>query len=199
MNAKDPSNKSRGAANAVEEARGPATTIALLGGASNPGNTVAPRKWARHYRNLLALRAHFETERRGHALAASQPVEPFSLSMADAATDEFDRALALSVLSAEQDALYEIDAALCRIKDGSYGICEVTGKPIPEARLRALPWTRYAADVERQLEREGKGPHVRLGAARSVSGSAPVPVGEVEAGEEAAVPPASDETLSPTD
>ena len=179
----------------AEVSRGPATTTALLRQSSNPGNMAVPSKWARHYRNLLSLRAHFEAERRDHALEAIQLVEPFSLSMADAATDEFDRALALSTLSAEQDALYEINAALARIADGSYGICEVTGKPIPEARLRALPWTRFAREVELGLEREGKAPHVRLGAVRSASGSIPGTLGEAAAAEEAPVPPACDEAL----
>lgn len=195
MNVNDSSKKSPGAPKGVEEGRGPATTTALLGESSNPGNTVAPSKWARHCRNLMALRTHFEAERRGHALAVRQPLEPFSLSMADAATDEFDHALALSALSAEQDALYEIQAALARITDGTYGICEVTGKPIPEGRLRALPWTRFARDIEQQLEREGQAPRARLGAAHSVSGLAPSNLGEAEAGEEAAVPPACDEAL----
>ncbi|PYI84703.1 MAG: hypothetical protein DME26_12825 [Verrucomicrobia bacterium] len=116
--------------------------------------------------------------------------------MADAATDEFDRVLALSALSAEQDALREIDEALNRIKTGAYGICEVTRKPIPVARLNALPWTRFAGVVEQQLEREGKANNMRLGELRSVTGSATADLGEADIGEEASIPPACDETLS---
>jgi hypothetical protein len=49
------------------------------------------------------------------------------------------------------DALYEVEAALSRIKDGSYGICEMTGKPVPAERLRAVPWTRYCRTAAEEL------------------------------------------------
>ena len=46
-------------------------------------------------------------------------------------------------LSAQaQEAVREIDAALARIDEGTYGICEVSGEPIPRERLEAIPWTR---------------------------------------------------------
>ena len=61
---------------------------------------------------------------------------------------------ALSLISSEQNALYEIDHAIRRIRDGTYGFCEATGKPIDSARLEAVPWTRFAREVEEQLERE---------------------------------------------
>jgi RNA polymerase-binding transcription factor DksA len=53
--------------------------------------------------------------------------------------------------SFEQEALYEIDAALKRIEDGTYGICELTGKPIPWERLEAIPWTRFSLEAQNQL------------------------------------------------
>jgi RNA polymerase-binding transcription factor DksA len=61
---------------------------------------------------------------------------------------------ALSLISSEQNALFEIDRAIRRIREGTYGICEATGKPIPADRLEAVPWTRFARDVEEKLERE---------------------------------------------
>ncbi len=73
--------------------------------------------------------------------------------MADAGTDTFDRDFALSLVSSEQEALTEIDAAIKRIKDGSYGICEITGKPIAKERLSAVPFTRYSADAQKEIER----------------------------------------------
>jgi RNA polymerase-binding transcription factor DksA len=91
--------------------------------------------------------------------------------MADAATDEFDHNLALSLLSSEQAALYEIDEALSRIKNGTYGICEITGNRIPESRLNALPWTRFGMDTERRLESSGEIDHVRLGKLQTVTES----------------------------
>jgi RNA polymerase-binding transcription factor DksA len=90
----------------------------------------------------------------------------YSMHMADAATDSFDRDLVLGLVSFEQEGLYEIDAALKRIEDGTYGICELTGKPIPWERLAAIPWTRFSIEAENQLEANIH-PHIgRLGTAR---------------------------------
>ena len=50
---------------------------------------------------------------------------------------------ALSLLSQEQDALYEIDEALKRIEQGTYGICELCNKPILHARLEAIPFAWF--------------------------------------------------------
>lgn len=57
----------------------------------------------------------------------------------------------LSDLDAEK--LKQIDRALEKIEDGTYGICEGTGKPIPEARLRAVPWTPYSIEYAESLEK----------------------------------------------
>ncbi|MDB6138473.1 MAG: yocK [Verrucomicrobiaceae bacterium] len=81
----------------------------------------------------------------------------FGQHMADAGSDAYDRDFALSLLSQEQDALYEINEALKRVDIGTYGICEMSGKPIPEIRLEALPFTRFTVECQAQLEREGMG------------------------------------------
>jgi len=89
--------------------------------------------------------------------------------MADAGTDTFDRDFALGMLSCEQDALYEIDEALSRIRDGIHGKCELTGKPIEAARLDVIPWTRFSAAAGKQLEREGALKKARLGPRESIA------------------------------
>ncbi len=81
----------------------------------------------------------------------------FGQHMADAGSDAYDRDFALSLLSQEQDSLYEINEALKRVDLGTYGICEMSGVPIMEARLEALPFTRYTVECQAQLEREGMG------------------------------------------
>jgi DnaK suppressor protein len=73
--------------------------------------------------------------------------------MADAGTDTFDRDFALSLVSSEQEALSEIEAAIKRIHDGTYGVCEATQKPIPKERLLAVPFTRYSAEAKKEVER----------------------------------------------
>ena len=75
---------------------------------------------------------------------------------ADAASDIYDREFALSLLSHEQNVLYEIDQALRRIELGTYGICEVSGQPIPRARLEAIPFARFTVEVRLRIEKEKK-------------------------------------------
>jgi DnaK suppressor protein len=72
----------------------------------------------------------------------------------DAGSDAYDRDFALSVLAKEQDALYEIEQALYRIKNGSYGICEISSRKIPQARLEAIPFARLTVECQAQWEKE---------------------------------------------
>ena len=85
----------------------------------------------------------------------------FGQHMADAGSDAYDRDFALSLLSQEQDSLYEINEALKRIDLGTYGICEMSGKQIPEIRLEALPFTRFTMECQAQIERDNMGGRYR--------------------------------------
>lgn len=95
------------------------------------------------------------------ARAEGSEASAFGMHQADAGSDAYDRDFALSLLSQEQDALYEIDQALKRIELGTYGICEMCGKPIPHARLEAIPFTRFTVDCQSQLEKQSKASRVR--------------------------------------
>ena len=59
---------------------------------------------------------------------------------ADAGTATFEREKELSIEQNVRDLIQKIDRALKRIEDGTYGICEVCGKPIEKARIKALPY-----------------------------------------------------------
>ncbi len=72
----------------------------------------------------------------------------------DAGSDAYDRDFALSVLAKEQDALYEIEQALRRIQSGAYGICEMSSRKIPQARLEAIPFARLTVECQAQWEKE---------------------------------------------
>lgn len=72
----------------------------------------------------------------------------------DAGSDAYDRDFALSVLAKEQDALYEIEQALRRIKSGTYGVCEISELKIPTARLEAIPFARLTVECQAQWEKE---------------------------------------------
>ena len=74
------------------------------------------------------------------------------LHMADVGTDTFDQDLALGMAETERKLLEQIYAALERIKDRTYGVCMMTGKQIPKARLQAKPWARYTIDAARKVE-----------------------------------------------
>ena len=93
--------------------------------------------------------------------AEGSEASAFGMHQADAGSDAYDRDFALSLLSQEQDALYEIDQALKRIELGSYGICEMSGKPIPRARLEAIPFARFTVECQSQLEKQNKASRVR--------------------------------------
>ncbi len=93
--------------------------------------------------------------------AEGSEASAFGMHQADAGSDAYDRDFALSLLSQEQDALYEIDQALKRIELGQYGTCEMSGKPIPHARLEAIPFARFTVQCQSQLEKQNKASRVR--------------------------------------
>jgi DnaK suppressor protein len=143
-------------------ARAKATTSQILAGV-RPPPPLDP-KWKIHYDALMDLSAQLGQRKGGLNEIAKEEQQAFSLHMADAGTDEFDRDFALSMISSDQNALYEIEEALNRIRSGSYGVCELTGKPIEAERLAAIPWTRFSADAQRELEESGSVARTRFGA-----------------------------------
>jgi len=74
------------------------------------------------------------------------------IHMADLGTDSFEQEFTLSLIESEEGRLKEINAALDRIEQGSFGRCEECQKAIPKARLQALPFTRYCVDCARKLQ-----------------------------------------------
>jgi len=93
--------------------------------------------------------------------AEGSEASAFGMHQADAGSDAYDRDFALSLLSQEQDALYEIDEALKRVEVGTYGKCEMSGKPIPHARLEAIPFARFTVECQSQLEKQSKATRMR--------------------------------------
>ncbi len=172
-----------------------ATTAAAVLGKPVPG--VAPRnpgngkpkikpEWAKYYNTLLDLRERLLSQMSGLAKESAEQLASYSLHMADSGTDNFDRDFALSLLSSDQDAIYEIEEALKRIERNTYGICELTGKAIPKARLDAIPWTRFTVEAQAQLEKEGALRQRRLGSLGTVDSTGAVEVEEEEEVEEKA-------------
>ena len=132
------------------------------------GQIKIKTEWQKYYTRLLELREQLLRQMDGLAKESAQEMAGYSLHMADSGTDNFDRDFALSLLSSDQDAIYEIEEALKRIEKNTYGVCELTNKNIPKARLEAIPWTRFTVEAQAQLEREGALRSRRLGALGSV-------------------------------
>ena len=174
---------------------GGATAASILGHASSAapakknGAVKIKAEWQKFYNHLLELREQLQRQMNGLAKESAQEMAGYSLRMADSGTDNFDRDFALSLLSSDQDAVYEIEEALKRIEKNTYGICELTGKPIPRARLEAIPWTRFTVQAQAQLEKEGALRQRRLGQLGSVDsvGTSEVEVEEGDEPEEKAV------------
>lgn len=80
---------------------------------------------------------------------------------ADAGNDAFDRDLTLNLLTQGRDALGEIDDALRRIELGVYGVCEMSGRPIPRARLEALPFARFTVECQLEIEKQRRASRTR--------------------------------------
>lgn len=86
---------------------------------------------------------------------ASGDLSMMPVHMADLGTDNYEQEFALDLMDSERKLLLEIDEALARIQDKTYGICLGTEMPISKARLKAQPWTRYCIEYARKLEQEG--------------------------------------------
>ncbi len=120
--------------------------------------STIPDKFKRYYKLLIELRNHVTGQVDQHAeetLKRSAKEDSGDLSSygTDGGTDSFDRDFALSLVANEQEALAEIEAAIQRIKAGTYGICEHTQQPINKERLIAVPFTRFTAAAMKEIEK----------------------------------------------
>lgn len=75
--------------------------------------------------------------------------------MAELGSSVHEQDVTIQMLQSEGNVLHEIEEAIKRVKSGTYGICEMSGKPIPKARLNAIPWTRYRVECAKIAELGG--------------------------------------------
>jgi len=101
-------------------------------------------------RELAGDVTHLENEARDHHSGGN--ASPMPLHMADLGTDTWEQELTLGLIETERSLLREIDEALERIENRTYGICLGTGKVITKTRLRARPWAKYCIDYARKRE-----------------------------------------------
>jgi RNA polymerase-binding transcription factor DksA len=144
-----------------------AETLAIIGNHAQPKHRRLDPFVKAQRDKLLQLRDAMVDSMAGvaqdtlRARAEGSEASAFGMHQADAGSDAYDRDFALSLLSQEQDALYEIDEALKRIDLGTYGKCEMSGKPISRARLEAIPFARFTVECQSQLEKQNKASRVR--------------------------------------
>lgn len=106
-----------------------------------------------YLKKLLGLRARLTGEMQhltDEALAAGATVQ--SDQLAEVGSDAYEQDITLQMVQSERNILFEIDEAIKRCENGIYGVCEMSGKPIPKARLNAIPWTRYRVECARIAE-----------------------------------------------
>jgi RNA polymerase-binding transcription factor DksA len=128
-------------------------------------------EWKKYYDVLMDLRDHLLHQMGDIKKESAEEMSGYSMHMADSGTDNFDRDSALSLLSYDQDAVYEIEEALKRIERQTFGTCEISGKTIPKGRLNAIPWARYTVDSQAQLEKNGAVRQRKLGSLGTIDGA----------------------------
>ena len=132
------------------------TAVKKLPKAKAPVSKIRVKaEWKKYYEVLLELRNRLTHQMDDLKKESAEEMSSYSMHMADSGTDNFDRDNALSLLSSDQDAVYEIDEALKRIEKNIFGVCELTGKKISKTRLTAVPWARYTVEAQARLEKDG--------------------------------------------
>lgn len=125
------------------------------------GKSPLSRKELSDFRKLLgAKRAELMGDMKSMSQEAlrgdSANLSHMPLHMADVGSDNYEQELTLGIVENERELLTEIENALQRIEDGTYGVCIATGKPINKARLSVKPWAKYSVEAEREMERGGR-------------------------------------------
>jgi RNA polymerase-binding protein DksA len=110
------------------------------------GPKIDPR-WKWHFRALMRLNGRLLGGHDERLKEVNQSLAESHKDPADVAADKSERDILFAELGMEENSIAEVEAALQRIRKGTYGICEATGKPISPDRLRAIPWTRYCREA----------------------------------------------------
>jgi RNA polymerase-binding protein DksA len=111
-----------------------------------------------HFRDLLLAKRRelvgdmSSMEREALQRGGSSNLSNLPLHMADMGTDNYEQEFTLGLMEKDRNLLREINNALAKIQDGTYGICEGTHQPISKARLEAQPWARFSIEYARKLE-----------------------------------------------
>jgi RNA polymerase-binding protein DksA len=115
-----------------------------------------------HFRDLLLAKRReilgdmSSMEREALRSSGGTNLSTLPIHMADMGTDNYEQEFTLGLVETERKLLREINHALAKIQDGTYGLCQGTGQPISKARLEVQPWARYSIEYAKQMERGGR-------------------------------------------
>jgi RNA polymerase-binding transcription factor DksA len=131
-----------------------------------PATALTKEEIAKYKKQLEAMRIELLKEYKKLSGAAkddtgndaSEGHGSYSMHLADAASDSHDRSMSLDLASNEMEIVSEIEHALHKIEEGSYGICEGSGKAISKARLDAVPYVRFTREHQEEMEKRGEFP-----------------------------------------
>jgi DnaK suppressor protein len=110
---------------------------------------------ARFKKRLEEMRLQITHSLKGSTAEVKKPDEAtgYSQHQADQGTDDFDRTISLEVTSKEYNILRQVERALEKIEENTYGICDVTEEEIPLARLEAVPYATMTVKAQEQIEK----------------------------------------------
>lgn len=110
---------------------------------------------AAYKKRLEEMRAQLSHSLKGSTAEVKTPDEAtgYSQHQADQGTDDFDRTISLEVTSKEYAILRQIERALEKIDENTYGVCDITGEDIPLARLEAVPYATMTVKAQEKLEK----------------------------------------------
>ena len=110
---------------------------------------------AKFKKKLEELRDQLTHSLKGSTAEVKTPDEAtgYSQHQADQGTDDFDRTISLEVTSREYHILRQIERAMEKIEENTYGICDITGEDIPVARLEAVPYATMTVKAQEQIEK----------------------------------------------
>jgi DnaK suppressor protein len=112
-----------------------------------------------HYRDLLLEKRRelvgdmYSMESEALRTSGGTNLSNLPLHMADMGTDNYEQEFTLGLVEKDRGLLREINTALAKIQNGTFGICEGTGKPIGKPRLEAQPWARHSIEYARLMQR----------------------------------------------
>ena len=158
----------------------------ILGTGARPdeGGAHIDHKWRPFYDKLVKQRDQF-IDATTDLGSKAREVNPDALQdePAEIGSMTYERDRLLGAATMDDELLAEVNEAISRIESGTYGTCQATGRPIPLERLEAIPWTRFTAEAQQEMEARGevtKGGIGPLGGIRERGTASPGPWREKE-------------------